>query len=117
MHTKQPTGRSKSSIETDDMGQVPLVLQPAQDGSYTVIGIFTKNGKKQMDGVLVGDKLIKVGDLANKTATFGAVIEALHGWPGATRTLLIERDGKQFTVTGRVLRAKAGLQGKHMRPD
>jgi hypothetical protein len=50
------------------------VPQPAQDGNYTVIGIFTRNGKKQMDGVLVGDKLVKVGDLATKTATFGAVI-------------------------------------------
>jgi hypothetical protein len=36
------------------MDQVPLVLQPAQDGSYAVIDIFTKNGKKHMDGVLVG---------------------------------------------------------------
>ena len=76
------------------------MLQPAQDGNYTVIGIFTRNGKKQ-DGVLVGYKLVKVGDLATKPATFGAVIDALHGPPGATRTLLLERDGKQFTITAR----------------
>lgn len=93
----------QSPIETDDMDQVPLVLQPAQDGSFTVIGIFTKNGKKQMDGVLVRDKLIKVGDLATKSATFGAVIDALHGPPGATRTLVLERGGKQLTVTAQIV--------------
>jgi hypothetical protein len=93
----------QSPVETDDMNQVPLVLQPAQDGNYTVIGIFTRNGKKQMDAVLVGDKLVKVGDLATKTATFGAVIDALHGPPGATRTLLLERDGKRFTITARIV--------------
>jgi hypothetical protein len=93
----------ESPAETDDMHQVPLVLRPAQDGSYTVIGIFTKDGKKQMEGVFVGDKLIKVGDLATKTATLGAVIEALHGPPGAARTLLLERDGKQFTITARIM--------------
>jgi C-terminal processing protease CtpA/Prc len=78
---------------------------------------------------LVGDKLVKVGDLASKTATFGAVIDALHGPPGATRTLLLERDGKRFTITASIVRfggmtvseqndpsvAKAGLQGKHKR--
>jgi len=84
-------------------GLFPLALQPAQDGNYTVIGIFTRNGKKQ-DGVLVGYKLVKVGDLVTKTATFGAVIDALHGPPGATRTLLLERDGKQFTITARIVR-------------
>ena len=79
------------------------MLQLAQDGNYTVIGIFTRNGKKQ-DGVLVGYKLVKVGDLATKPVTFGAVIDALHGPPGATRTLLLERDGKQFTITARIVR-------------
>jgi hypothetical protein len=90
-------------IETDDMDQVPLVLQPAQDGSYTVIGIFTRNGNKQLDGVSVGDKLIKVGDLATKSATFGTVLDALHGPPGATRILLLERGGKQFTVAAKII--------------
>lgn len=93
----------QSPIETDDMNQVPLVLQPAQDGSYTVIGIFTKNGKKQIDGILIGDRLIKVGDLATKSAMLGAVIDALHGPPGATCTLVLERDGKQFTGPARII--------------
>jgi hypothetical protein len=31
------------------------------------------------------------------------VIEALHGPPGAARTLLLERDGKQFTITARIM--------------
>jgi hypothetical protein len=42
------------------------VLQPAQDGNYTVIGIFTRNEKKQ-DGVLAGYKLVKVGDPGDQT--------------------------------------------------
>jgi hypothetical protein len=94
----------QSPIDPHDLDQVPLTIRPDADGSYAVVGVFTRNGNKQMAGVESGDKLIKIGDLAVKGATFGAVLDALHGQPGATRTLVLERNGKQFTRAANVIR-------------
>jgi len=94
----------QSPIDAHDMDQVPLTLRPQPDGSYEVIGVFTGNGKKQVESIEPGDKLIKIGDLNIKAATFGTVLDALHGQPGDTRTLVLERNGKQFTVPAKVIR-------------
>jgi hypothetical protein len=92
----------ETGIDRDDMDQVPVVLRPERDASYTVIGIGQRNGKNLMDGVLPGDKLISVGTLAVRNATFGTVLQALHGQPGDTRVLVLERDGKRRRVAARV---------------
>jgi hypothetical protein len=92
----------ETGIDHDDMDEVPVVLRPERDGSYTVIGICERNGKKLIDGVLPGDKLISVGNLAVRIATFGTVLQALHGHPGDTRVLVLERNGKRLQVAAKV---------------
>lgn len=92
----------QSAIDTDDMNQVPLVLRPEQDGGYTVIGICERNGRRLIDGVLPGDKLVMIGDLAVQNATFGTVLRALHGRPGDTRNLVLERQGKPFRIAAEI---------------
>jgi len=86
-------------IDRDDMAQVPVVLRPERDGTYTVIGICRRNGKKLMNGVLPGDKLVAIGGLAVRNATFGTVLRALHGQPGDKRVLVLERNGRPVKIT------------------
>jgi hypothetical protein len=46
--------------------------------------------------------LIRIGDLDAVKVTWGAIYEAMHGRPGETRKLVLERSGKDFTVEARV---------------
>ena len=89
--------------ETDPGGldDVGLTLR-SQHHEFFVAAIATKNGKPTVEGVQPGDKLLRIGDLDLKTATWGAIYDALHGKPGETRVLTVERDAKEFTVTSKV---------------
>jgi C-terminal processing protease CtpA/Prc len=57
-----------------------------------------------VNGVQVGDKLLKVDTLPMRTASRGAIFSEMHGKPGDVRTLLLERNGKPFTVKATVNR-------------
>jgi len=87
-----------------DMDLVGLTLRPESDGSYSVLGVSSKNGKPAVEGVEPGDKLLQVGDLKTAGATMGPVVDALRGKPGDIRTLVLERSGTQFTVEAKVMR-------------
>jgi len=87
-----------------DMDLVGLTLRPESDGSYSVLGVSSKNGKPAVEGVEPGDKLLQVGDLKTTGATMGPVVDALRGKPGDIRTLVLERSGKRFTVEANVMR-------------
>jgi C-terminal processing protease CtpA/Prc len=69
---------------------------------FFVAAIATKNGKATVEGVLPGDKLIRVGDLELGKATWGAIYDAMHGKPGESRSLILERGGNRFTVDVKV---------------
>jgi hypothetical protein len=88
----------------EDLDIVGLTLRPEPDGSFVVAGVASKGGTRTVDGVLSGDKLIRVDGLDTGNATMGAVIDALRGEPGATRALLVEREGQRFTVSAQVVR-------------
>jgi hypothetical protein len=92
----------ETGIDHDDMDEVPVVLRPERDGTYTVIGVCERNGKKLMNVARPGDKLISVGGLAVRNATFGTVLQELHGHPGDTRILVLERNGKRLQVAAKV---------------
>lgn len=94
--------RQQSAVDREDLDQVPLVLRPEGDGSYTVIGICERNGKELMGGILPGDKLVMIGNLTARNSTFGAVERALHGRPGDRRDLVLERRGKRFPVAAKI---------------
>jgi C-terminal processing protease CtpA/Prc len=74
----------------------------AQAGEYIVEAVATKNGKATVDGVLPGDKLIRVDGLETKRATWGMIYDALHGKPGEIRVLVLGRDANQVTVNATV---------------
>lgn len=83
--------------DTADLDQVGLSLK-ATDGAFIVSAIATKNGKPTVEGVQPGDRLLRINDLDATGATWGRIYDALHGVPDDVRTLILERDGRKFTV-------------------
>ncbi|MBN2090732.1 hypothetical protein JW964_14060 [candidate division KSB1 bacterium] len=90
--------------DVHDMDLVGLTLRPEPDGGYRITGIAKLDGKSAVDGVLPGDLLRQVDQLQVTHATMGAVVDALRGNPGDSHLLLLERDGKQFTIFAKVER-------------
>ena len=91
-------------FDTFDMDLVGLTLRPESDGSYSVLGISSMDGKPAVDGVEPGDKLLRIGDLETTGATMGTVVDALRGKPGDTRSIMLERAGDKFRIEAKVMR-------------
>jgi hypothetical protein len=94
----------ESPLDPHDLDQVPITINPEADGSFTVIGIAERNGQKLLDGIEPGDKLAQAGDLKARGATIGQVLEALHGKPGETRALVLDRGGHPVRLTAAIAR-------------
>ena len=92
----------QADLDPQDLDQVGLTLE-AKGGAYFVSAIATQKGKPSVKGVEVGDKLLQIGGLQTKAATRGMIFEAMHGRPGELRTLVLERDGRQFTIQASVM--------------
>lgn len=88
----------RSKMPPSNMQVVGLVLHPEQDGRYTVLAVAEYEGKPSVPEVKAGDVLVSVEGGRAKGATMGQVWSLLEGSPGTLRTLVLERDGKQFTV-------------------
>lgn len=94
-----------AEYDSHDMDLVALTLRPEADGSYSVIGIPTKDGTPLVTGVEPGDVLVGVDDLKTTGATFGTVVDALRGKPGDIHVLELERHGNRVRVEAKVARA------------
>jgi C-terminal processing protease CtpA/Prc len=55
-----------------------------------------------VDGVQTGDQLISVGGHVLTSGTTGQIFASMHGAPGATRELVLERNGARFTVVAKI---------------
>ena len=93
--------QKQSEPDSHDLDQVGLTLRSAKREFY-VAAIASKDGAPTVQGVLPGDKLLRVDNLDLSNANWGAVFAALHGKPGDTRTLILERKGKNITVVAKV---------------
>ena len=85
----------QTPLDTHDLDQVGLTLA-REKGITTVAGIAQKNGADTVSGIAVGDKLVKIDGHDTLAMTRGELLAALHGRPGETRRLTLERDGKPF---------------------
>jgi hypothetical protein len=94
----------QAPLDPHDLDQVPITINPEADGSFTVIGVAERNGQKLVAGVEPGDKLAQAGDLKARGATIGQVLEALHGKPGETRALVLDRGGHPVRLTAAIAR-------------
>jgi hypothetical protein len=91
----------QTKLDPHDLDQVGLTLM-SKKHEYVVAAIATQDGKPTVDGVHVGDKLLRIDKLQTNTASWSEIFSALHGRPGERRTLLVERDGRRFDVQARV---------------
>ena len=94
-------GPDRDDLDIDIVG---LTLRPEPDGSFTVAGVSTREGRATVDGVEAGDRLVRVGSLEATGARMGEVEDALRGSPGDMRTLVLDREGRSVTVEARVTR-------------
>ncbi|MGE5278185.1 MAG: hypothetical protein ACM3SU_14395 [Acidobacteriota bacterium] len=91
----------QSEPDATDLDQVGITLK-RQAGEYLVAAVATKNGRPTVQGVQVGDRLIRVDHLETKGATLGMIYDALHGKPGEGRVLGLQRGGAPLTVRATV---------------
>jgi len=91
----------QTNPDSADFNQVGLTLR-FEHGEYFVAAVARKKGRPTVEGVLPGDRLIRVGDLETRNATWGAIYDRMHGKPDETRTLLLERDGNRLNVIAKV---------------
>ncbi len=89
---------------SSDMDVVGLVLRPETDGRYTVAGVAEVNGISSVPEAKAGDVLVSIDGTPPTGGTMGQTWSLLGGIPGDTRTLVLERAGKQFTVQAKVYR-------------
>jgi hypothetical protein len=93
----------ENEFRGDDLNQVGVTLE-RRDGQqgYFIAGVALKDERPTVDGVVAGDRLVKIDDLDVSIATRGAIFSALHGNPGDTHVLILERNGKQLKVIAKV---------------
>lgn len=94
--------KPQAPLDSHDLDQVPITINPEISGGFTVVGIAERRGQKLLDEVRPGDKLIQVGDLKTSGATIGQVLEALHGKPAETRLLILDRSGQTVRINAAV---------------
>ena len=87
----------QSETDTTELQQIGLTLGTAP-GKVYVAAIATKNGRPTVENVLPGDQLISVDGHELTSGTIGQIFESMHGAPGETRELVLERNGVRFTV-------------------
>jgi hypothetical protein len=85
-----------------DFDVVGLILRPEDDGRFTILGSADFDGKASIPELQVGDHLVAVNGTPVQGSTMGQVWSMLGGAPGQERMLVVERGGKQFSVSARV---------------
>lgn len=95
--------QQESAVDPHDLDQVGVTLH-MRLGEYFVAGVASIHGEKLVDDVEPGDKLLRITEFEVTAASYGEVINALHGKPGDVRTLFLERDGHVFRVSAKVTR-------------
>jgi hypothetical protein len=81
---------------SEHLDQVGIMIRPTPGGMYFVAGVAAQEGKKTVEEVEAGDRLISVDGMAVTDKTMGQVLAALHGTPGEARTVVLERRGEQI---------------------
>jgi hypothetical protein len=85
-----------------DFDVVGLILRPEDDGRFMNVGVADFDGKASVPEVQAGDHLVSVDGTQVQGSTMGQVWSMLGGAPGQERMLVIERSGKQFSVSAKV---------------
>lgn len=85
-----------------DFDVVGLILRPEDDGRFMIVGVADFDGKASVPEVQAGDHLVAVDGTPVQGSTMGQVWSMLGGASGQDRMLVVERGGKQFSVSAKV---------------
>jgi hypothetical protein len=91
----------QSAPDVSDFDQVGITLR-REAGRYVVAGIAAKGGQPTVEGVELGDTLVRIDGYDTFGATMGRIYSLLHGRPGETRLLVLERGTNQLAVRASV---------------
>jgi hypothetical protein len=91
-----------STFKFPDFDLIGLILRPEDDTRFTILGVADYEGKPSVPEVQAGDHLLAVDSSPVPDSTIGQVWSMLEGSPGQERKLIVERNGKQITVTAKV---------------
>jgi hypothetical protein len=89
--------RRQSAPDPHDLDQ-PGVTLVRRDGRYFIGGIVRPARGAPLDGLPIGDELVAVNGLNAREAGKGAVLAALRGQPGQTRTLTLLGSGGERKI-------------------
>jgi hypothetical protein len=92
---------SQSALDVHDLDYVGLTLL-IKHGEYFVGGIAARDGQPTVMGAQVGDKLVQIGTLQTRGASWESICAAMHGDPEAVRQLVLERDGRLIQINAHV---------------
>jgi hypothetical protein len=94
--------RAQSAPDPHDLDQ-PGVTLTRRDGRYFIGGLPRPARGAALEGARIGDELIGVGALDARGAGKEALLAALHGRPGETRTLILAADDGEKRIEAPVL--------------
>ena len=97
--------------ESHDLDQVGLTLQ-SERGAYIVAAVATRTEKPTVEGILPGDKLVRVGDLELANATWGAIYNAMHGAPADNGNARSARHSADRCCQGHRLLTRRSRRGR-----
>ena len=83
--------RQQSQSDQQDLDMVGLSLCPGGDNGWAILAIAESNDPRLLTAVQVGDTLLEVDNQPVAGRPLEQVIDALRGWPGDRRILLLER--------------------------
>jgi hypothetical protein len=87
----------QSALDAHDLDYVGLTLL-ARHGEYFIGGIATREGRPTVMGAQLGDKLVQIGTLQTRGASWEAIFAAMHGKAGEIRSLELERQGSRIQL-------------------
>ncbi|MGJ0508795.1 MAG: hypothetical protein ACR652_17040 [Methylocystis sp.] len=94
--------RQQSAPDPHDLDQ-PGVTLVRRDGRYFIGGIVHPARGAPLEGARPGDELIAVDGLSAREGGKGAVLAALHGPPGQSRTLTLSGPGGDRRIEAPIL--------------
>lgn len=83
---------------------VGLTLGAQRDGTYLISGVSKENSPEVLQSIKEGDKLLRVDKLEVLGTPLADVVNSLRGAPKQVHTLILEREGRQFTVRAPAVR-------------
>ena len=91
----------QSAIDPHELDQVGVTLV-YRSGDYVIGGIARKAGRPTLDGLAVGDEIIRIDGQPTHGWSREQIWRALNGAPGDRHVLVTERGGKAIEISAEV---------------